>query len=88
MKTSSEPSGRAVRNASRRLSRLGIAVVFVVLAAPSPVAGAYIDPISGSILIQILSAGILAAVVSIKRARDWFFSLFRRRKKPTGADVE
>lgn len=45
---------------------------------------AYLDPISGSVLLQALIAGVLGAILSIKRVswaiRDFFARLFRRHK--------
>lgn len=43
---------------------------------------AYLDPISGSIILQALIAGVLGAILSIKRVswaiRDFFARLFKR----------
>jgi hypothetical protein len=44
---------------------VGTAILLLAL-LPSP-AVAYIDPISGSILLQILAAGVLGAVLTVKR---------------------
>jgi hypothetical protein len=44
----------------------------------------YIDPAAGSMVIQVLIAGVLAATATIKRVRDaiahFVLRLFRRRK--------
>ena len=51
------------------------------LLAP-PMAHAYIDPLSGSVLIQALIAGLLGALVSIKQvgtAVRAFFAMIRTR---------
>lgn len=43
---------------------------------------AYLDPISGSVILQAVIAGVLGAVLSIKKVswaiRDFFARLFRR----------
>ena len=43
-----------------------LAAVLAVLVLPAP-AHAYIDPISGSIILQVLAAGVLAATFTLKR---------------------
>jgi hypothetical protein len=50
-------------------------LVLVSLAAPAP-AHAYVDPFSGSVILQIASAGILAAAFTFK---SWW-----RRAKELG----
>lgn len=46
---------------------------------------AYLDPMSGSLILQALIAGALGALLSIKRVgfavREFFARLFRRRKE-------
>lgn len=45
---------------------------------------AYLDPISGSVILQALIAGVLGAILSIKRVswaiRDFFARLFKKPK--------
>jgi hypothetical protein len=44
----------------------------------------YIDPAAGSLILQVVIAGLLGAVTTIKSARDSvkrFFLSFRRRRK-------
>lgn len=53
-----------MRNA--KLGSTLLATIAFVLAAPR-VAHAYIDPVSGSVLLQVLAAGALATVFMLKR---------------------
>jgi hypothetical protein len=64
---------------------VGLRLLFVLvvshLLAP-PAAHAYIDPLSGSVLLQALIAGVLGAIVSIKQvgtAVRLFFARIRTR---------
>jgi hypothetical protein len=61
-------------------ARLMIVLVVSHLLAP-PVALAYIDPISGSVILQALIAGALGALLSIKRVGFAVRELFARLKK-------
>ena len=56
----------------------GTLLVFVLFSvlAPQPVYG-YIDPLSGSIILQVLAAGLLGASITIKRFRWKIMSFFR-----------
>lgn len=47
------------------ISSVGVAVLLLAL-LPSP-AHAYLDPVSGSIILQVIAAGIFAGVVTTKR---------------------
>lgn len=60
---------------------IGLLVFHVV--APS-MAWAYLDPITGSIVLQIIAAGFLAAAATFRRSREWFAGLFRRLTKGGG----
>ena len=51
---------------SRRMMLLA-ALIF----APAGAAAAYVDPISGSVVFQVLAAGVLGALLTI---RHWFSS--------------
>jgi hypothetical protein len=42
-------------------------------------AWAYLDPITGSIVLQVLAAGFLAAMATYRKFREWVAGLFRRR---------
>jgi hypothetical protein len=48
----------------------------------------YIDPTSGSLVLQVLAAGALSAVAMISRVREgvktWFRSLIARGRRWTG----
>lgn len=63
--------------------RLFIVALFVSLVTPRR-AVAYIDPLSGSVVLQVLAAGLMAATLSMRRFRDWakelLRSVFRRRE--------
>lgn len=45
--------------------------------APSH-AWAYLDPITGSIVLQVLAAGFLAAAATFRRSRLWVAELFKK----------
>lgn len=57
---------------------LGIVVFHLV--APS-LALAYLDPITGSLVLQVLAAGFLAAAATFRRSREWFAGLLNRFAK-------
>lgn len=46
----------------------------------------YIDPAAGSLILQVLAAGALTAIATVKGARDsamrFIRGLFRRRRDP------
>lgn len=46
------------------------ALFLAALIFPSP-AAAYIDPLSGSIILQVVAAGVLSFVFTIKRSWQW-----------------
>lgn len=50
------------------------------LVVPAP-AAAYIDPVSGSVLLQVIVAGALAFTFSMKRSIKSFIGLFRPRNR-------
>ncbi len=64
---------------------VGLRLLFVLVAShllAPPAAHAYIDPLSGSVLLQALIAGVLGALVSIKQvstAVRLFFARIRTR---------
>ena len=57
---------------------LGLVVFHLV--APS-LALAYLDPITGSIVLQVLAAGFIAAAATFRRSREWFADLISRLKR-------
>ena len=61
----------------KHLAELTLLLVVLVLASPQPLA-AYIDPGSGSYLLQILVAGVLGASFAVKRFWGNIVALFRR----------
>ncbi len=56
-----------------RALRVLVVLLAMSLAAP-PLAHAYIDPLSGSIVFQVVVAGLLGALVTMRR---WWASVFR-----------
>ena len=54
---------------------LGLSVFHIV--APTR-AWAYLDPITGSIILQVLAAGFLAAAATFRRSREWMSEFFRK----------
>ena len=54
---------------------LGLLVFHVI--SPTQ-AWAYLDPISGSIVLQILAAGFLAGAATFRRSREWLGNLVSR----------
>jgi len=53
--------------------------VIALLTCTNP-AMAYIDPVTGSVVVQALIGGIAAAMVTIRGVRERVLSLFRGRK--------
>ena len=64
--------------------RLAAAVVLTVGVAGS--AQAYIDPGTGSMLLQMIGAGIAGAIFYFRELRMKFLSLFTRREAPAAED--
>lgn len=54
---------------------LGLGIFHVL--APTP-AWAYLDPITGSIVLQILAAGLIAAAATFRRSRDAVATFLRK----------
>lgn len=71
-------SSRGVHALAARDVILGLVVFHLV--APS-LALAYLDPITGSIVLQVLAAGFLAAAATFRRSREWFADLISRLKR-------
>lgn len=61
-------------------SKFVLAIAIATLCFPAN-AYAYIDPGTGSLVLQAVIAGGVTALVFIRRVRDKIFSLFRRGKK-------
>jgi hypothetical protein len=66
------------------LAHLACAIA-VSIAAVAP-AAAYIDPGTGSMLLQMLGAGIAGAIFYFRELRIKFLSLFTRREAPAAED--
>lgn len=64
--------------------RLAAAVMLTVGVAGS--AQAYIDPGTGSMLLQMIGAGIAGAIFYFRELRMKFLSLFTRREAPAAED--
>lgn len=52
-----------------------------VMAALTEPAYAYLDPVTGSFVIQGLIAGVMAVVAGVRSLRERFLGLFKRRRK-------
>lgn len=72
------PSKRLERLPSLADILIGLAVFHAI--APS-MALAYLDPITGSVVLQILAAGFLAAIATFRKSRDWLTNWLRRLTK-------
>lgn len=60
---------------------VGYRLLFILLSShllAPPTAHAYIDPLSGSVLLQALIAGVLGAIVSIKQVGTSVRTFFAR----------
>ena len=62
-----------------RLRHAGPAVIFLALVLaglirPDPLNAAYIDPLSGSVILQVLAAGVFSFVFTMKRTWRWLGS--------------
>ncbi len=60
----------------RSLLLLGL----ILLANPAT-ALAYVDPVSGSLILQVLSAALLASLLTFKKVWLWFGNLMRSLRK-------
>ena len=74
---------------------LVILLIILLLAASTKPAHAYLDPGSGSYIIQLIIAGGVGALFTVKtfwlQIKNFFTSLFRRKKREkekTGSDPE
>jgi hypothetical protein len=76
---------RALAFACVRGLRYGTFAVAALAILAKP-AAAYIDPISGSVLIQIVAAAALAAVATVRNWGSRLRTLFRRGRDQPGAD--
>ncbi len=65
-----------LRKARSRYLHLTLGILIAGMAAP---AYAYIDPVTGSFVIQGLIAGIMAVVAGVRSIRQRILGLFRRR---------
>ena len=54
--------------------------VCILLFTISTNATAYIDPVTGSFLVQGLIAGVMAVVAGVRSIRERVLNIFRRRK--------
>jgi hypothetical protein len=54
-----------------RVGRLFLAVSAIALVVPRPAHASYVDPLTGSIILQVLAAGALSLVFTMKRSWRW-----------------
>jgi len=55
-------------------------VAFAIFHVAAPTrAWAYLDPITGSIVLQVVAAGFVATMATFHRTRVWIAGLFRKR---------
>ena len=74
------------RGSRRRIGLADVILGILVFHLVSPsIAWAYLDPISGSIILQILAAGFLAAAATFRRSRNWLASFLSRLTKGSGS---
>ena len=69
---------RMVHRPAPAAGTLFVALAVFHVAAPTR-AWAYLDPITGSIVLQVLAAGFIAAMATFRRTRVWIAGLFRKR---------
>jgi hypothetical protein len=67
--------------------RRTLTISVIVLASTTMPAHAYIDPVTTSIVLQVLVGAVAAGLVAIRQFRDRVLGLFRRSEKP-GPDKE
>ena len=60
------------------------ALAAITLSATTTHAHAYIDPVTGSFLIQGIAAGIAGIMVAFRSVRQKFFALITGRKSGSG----
>lgn len=84
MKHTDKSTTRDARRGRIGLGDVALGILVFHLISP-PAAWAYLDPISGSIILQILAAGFLAAATTFRRSRNWFASFFSRLTKGSGS---
>jgi len=62
-------------------NRIDMAMFFlVIMFAGSAPAHAYIDPVTGSIILQAVVGGVAALLVAVRRFRDRVIGLFKRKE--------
>ena len=70
-----------------RITQALIVLVGVAILTPPPLYG-YIDPLSGSIILQVVAAGILGATITVKRFWSNIRDFFRRSERIDGERPE
>lgn len=68
------------------LARQAACAVVVILGTAGP-AQAYIDPGTGSMLLQVIGAGIAGAIFYFRELRIKVMSMFSRRRDPVSEDA-
>jgi hypothetical protein len=64
-----------------------IAACIMLLSAPAPASALYLDPSTGSMVLQIAVGGLLAAVAALRLYWHKLASLFRSRDKASEQKV-
>lgn len=72
---------------TRRITRALMVLVGISILAPPPVYG-YIDPLSGSIILQVVAAGLLGATITVRRFWSSIRGFFRPSKDVDGEQPE
>lgn len=62
----------------------GVCILLVTHLVPSPLSAQYLDPGSGSILIQVLIGGLVGLVAALKLYWGKISGLLHRPKTPSG----
>ena len=71
----------------KRILQTSVAGIIVLLTSAVS-AAAYIDPITGSIIIQAIIGGFAAVAVSIRSVREKIMGLFRAKKVAEKGEFE
>jgi hypothetical protein len=68
---------RLVAEPAPAVRTLIVAIAIFHVVSPTR-AWAYLDPITGSIVLQVLAAGFLAAAATFRRSREWFSGVLKK----------
>ena len=76
-----------MRSAPRIVKIRRVAAVLALAVGIAGPAHAYIDPGTGSMLLQMIGAGIAGAIFYFREIRIKLASLFKRREAPAAEDI-